>query len=148
MRELEEALAATGTWGERSFNGAGQEPAVDLAPNPRASHVAFEESTPDRQSSVELRLASGETSMPSALLALLRITDRLLMALVLEFANLFALDSSELGCTSTVTHKIETGEHPPVKPAPCQVPFALRGKVCQLVQEMLEQGMIKPSSSL
>ena len=70
MRELEEALAATGTWGERSFNGAGQEPAVDLAPNPRASHVAFEESTPDRRSSVELRLASGETSMPSALLAL------------------------------------------------------------------------------
>ena len=72
---------------------------------------------------------------------------QLLMALVLEFANLFALDSSELSCTSTVTHKVDTGEHPPVKQVPRQVPFALRGKVCQLVQEMLEQGVIKPSSS-
>ena len=35
---------------------------------------------------------------------------QLLTALVLEFVNLFALDSSELGCTSTVTHKIDS--HP------------------------------------
>ena len=72
---------------------------------------------------------------------------QLLTASVLDFANLFALDSSELGCTSTVTHKIDTGEHPFVKQAPRRVPFALRGKVCQLVQEMLEQGVIKPSPS-
>ena len=72
---------------------------------------------------------------------------QLLMELVFEFANLFALDSSELGHTSTVTHRIDTGEHPPVKQAPRRVPFALREKVCQLVREMLEQGVIKPSSS-
>ena len=63
---------------------------------------------------------------------------QLLTELVFEFANLFALDSSELGRTSTVTHKIDTGAHPPVKQAPRRVPFALREKVCQLVQEMLE----------
>ena len=68
-RELEEALARAGTWGERSLSGVGQEPAVDLRPSPHTPLVAFEDqSAQDRGSRVELGLASGETSIPSALL--------------------------------------------------------------------------------
>ena len=32
-----------------------------------------------------------------------------------EYADIFALDSSELGSTSLVTHKIDTGESHPIK---------------------------------
>lgn len=68
-----------------------------------------------------------------------------LRALVVEFADLFALDSSELGRTSFVTHSIDTGDSSPVRQSPRRVPFALRGKVCQLIDEMLEQGIVVPS---
>ena len=37
-----------------------------------------------------------------------------LRSLVEEFAELFVLDSSELGRTSVVTHEINTGEHGPI----------------------------------
>lgn len=70
-----------------------------------------------------------------------------LVALVLDFANTFALDHRELGCTSVVTHKIDTGEQLPIRQAPQRVPFSLRNKVRELMGEMLEQGVIRPSSS-
>ena len=71
----------------------------------------------------------------------------LLQGLVVEFAHLFALDSSELGRISNVTHTIDTGDNKPVCQLPRRVPFSLRGKVCQLIDEMLKQGIIVPSSS-
>ena len=63
-----------------------------------------------------------------------------------EFSGLFALDSSELGRTSIVAHSINTGDHQPVKQQPRRVPNSMRGRVCQLVQDMLKQGVIVPSS--
>lgn len=72
---------------------------------------------------------------------------KLPMELVLTVVHLFALNLLKLGCTSVLSHQKNTGDHPPVKLAPCHVPFALRGKVCQLVKEMLEQSVIKPSAS-
>ena len=70
-----------------------------------------------------------------------------LCSLVLEFADLFALDSSELGRTSVVTHRINTGDHSPMKQPPRRIPFSLREKVCELTQEILDHGVIQPSSS-
>lgn len=70
-----------------------------------------------------------------------------LQGLVVEFASLFALDATELGRTSIVTHTINTGDCPPVRQPPRRVPFSLRGKVCQLIDNMLKQGVIVPSSS-
>lgn len=70
-----------------------------------------------------------------------------LSALVLEFSDCFALNSSELGRTSVVTHKVNTGDHAPIKQPPRRVPFSLRSKVRELTGEMLEQGVIQPSSS-
>ena len=75
------------------------------------------------------------------------LPQRQLHSLVEEFADLFALNSSELGCTSVVTHEINTGEHCPVRQHPCRVPFSLRGKVCELIKEMLDQGVVVPSAS-
>ena len=84
--------------------------------------------------------------------------------LVSEFMDIFALCSSELGRTtvvkhhidtgdhrpvrhSVVKHHIDTGDHRPVRQPPRRVPFALRDTVTKLVEEMLEQGVIVPSSS-
>ena len=63
-------------------------------------------------------------------------------ALILEFVDVFALDSSELGLTNLVTHKIDTGDNHLIKqPARC-TPFALWQTVDNMVEKMLEQGVV------
>ena len=72
---------------------------------------------------------------------------RLLESLVLEYSDVFALTSSELGSTDLVTHSIATGSHSPIRQPVRRTPFALRDTVDKLVQEMLEQDVIRPSQS-
>ena len=75
----------------------------------------------------------------------LRVTEcEQLRSLVMEFSDVFVLNGSELGRTTITAHKIDTGDSPPLRH---RVPFALRGKVDSLVDDMLEQGVITPSSS-
>ena len=70
-----------------------------------------------------------------------------LRTLLTSYADVFALDSSELGTTQLVTHSIDAGQHRPIKQPVRRTPFALRKKVDELVEEMLRQGVIEPSSS-
>ena len=70
-----------------------------------------------------------------------------LRSLLGAYSDVFALDSSELGSTELVTHTIDTGNHHPVRQSARRTPFALRTKVDQLVQEMLDQKVVEPSSS-
>ncbi len=65
--------------------------------------------------------------------------------LVHKYCDVFALDPSELGTTSLVTHVIDTGDHAPVRQRVRRTPFALRDKVDQMVQDMLQDGIIQPS---
>ena len=67
--------------------------------------------------------------------------------LVLDHADLFALDHTELGSTDLVQHVINTGDSQPVRQPAQHIPFALREKVDEMVDEMLEQGIIHPSKS-
>jgi len=67
-----------------------------------------------------------------------------LQALVREYADVFALDSSELGATDLVQHVINTGDHPPVHQPALRILF---DKVERLVNYMLEQGVVVPSKS-
>ena len=53
----------------------------------------------------------------------------------------------ELGTTQLVTHSIDTGQHKPIKQQVRRMPFALRKKVEELVEEMLSQEVIEPSGS-
>jgi len=46
--------------------------------------------------------------------------------LVEEFADVFALDDSELGCTSLVQHRVDTGDYPAIKQLPRRMPFSQR----------------------
>ena len=70
-----------------------------------------------------------------------------LTKLITRYANVFALNSQELGTTSLVKHVIDTGGHPPVRQPVRRTPFALRNKVDEMVQEMLAQDVIQPSQS-
>ena len=67
--------------------------------------------------------------------------------LLTSYADVFALDSKELGTTQLVTHLIDTGQHKPIKQQVRRIPFALRKKVEELMEEMLSQEVIEPSGS-
>ena len=67
-----------------------------------------------------------------------------LVTLIKKYADVFALDESELGTTNMVTHVIDTGYHPSIRQPLRRVPFALRSKVDD---GMLPQGVLKPSKS-
>ena len=56
---------------------------------------------------------------------LTEVERRQVTGLVNEHLDLFALSSTELGRTTVVEHNIDTTDHPPVKQAPRQIPFAL-----------------------
>ena len=71
----------------------------------------------------------------------------LLMNLVEEYSDIFALDATELGSTNLVTHSIDTGDSPPICQPVRRVPFALHMKMEQSVQEMMDNGVIQYSSS-
>ena len=60
---------------------------------------------------------------------------------------MFALDDSELGCTSLVQHSIDTGDQLPVKQQPYRTPVVYREKIEKMVNDMQEQGVVKPSNS-
>ena len=45
--------------------------------------------------------------------------------LITSYADIFALDSSELGTTEAVYHSINTGDHPPIRQPLWRTPFAL-----------------------
>ena len=66
---------------------------------------------------------------------------------LVSYSDVFALNPNELGTTQLVTHSIDTGSHPPIKQPIRQTPFALRKKVDQLVQDMLDQGVVEASQS-
>ena len=70
-----------------------------------------------------------------------------LCAFLADHHEQFMLDPMELGCTDQVTHSIDTANHQPIRQHPRRLPFALQHKVEEMVQKMLEQGVIAPSHS-
>jgi len=70
-----------------------------------------------------------------------------LLELVDDYSDIFALDQSELGHTEIVTHTIDTGDHPPVHQPARRIPLALRAKVEEMVEDMMDLGVVQPSNS-
>ena len=65
----------------------------------------------------------------------------------LDYNDVFALGDDDRGEVIDVEHRIETADHPPIHQAPYRVPFALRDKITELVQQMLDTSVIQESSS-
>ena len=52
-----------------------------------------------------------------------------------------------MGKTDIVHHKIDVGDHPPIKSTPYRVPYSQGCIISQQVKPMLENNIIKPSNS-
>ena len=64
-----------------------------------------------------------------------------------QVEHLFSKGKTDIGKTDLVTHKIETGDSQPIKQAPRRLPFSKRHESEQEIQNMLNTGIIEPSSS-
>lgn len=69
------------------------------------------------------------------------------VSLLRKYRKVFALHDNELGRTNLVQHRINTGNHQPIKQAPRRVPLAKQQEVCQMLREMEDQKFIEPSNS-
>ena len=67
--------------------------------------------------------------------------------LIKRSTDVFALNDDELGCTNMVSHRIDTGEHPPVNRPPYRSPMVYRDQIAQMVTNMQERGIVQPSTS-
>ena len=68
-------------------------------------------------------------------------------ALLVEFQDVFTAPDGQLGQTKLVQHKINTGDHAPIKIPPRRAPMAMRVIYDEEVKKMLDQGVIEPSTS-
>ena len=67
--------------------------------------------------------------------------------LLLSYHDTFALESDELGCTSTIEHEICLNDDEPFKEHFRCIPPPLLEEVCASLRDMLEAGAIWPSQS-
>lgn len=66
---------------------------------------------------------------------------------LLDNADVFALDSSELGRTQVLQHSIDIGDHSPIYQPARRIPFALRNVVDDMVKDMMDEEIIQYSHS-
>ena len=72
---------------------------------------------------------------------------RELEKLLIEFEDVFVGLDGKLGRTNLVTHSIDTGDAPPVRQRPRRVPYSQVEALDTEIENMLEQGIIRPSCS-
>ena len=70
-----------------------------------------------------------------------------LKALVSEYEDVFVLSGEDLDCTTLAEHRIDTGDHAPIKQYPRRTPFVQRAKIASLISDMEKKGVISPSVS-
>ena len=71
-----------------------------------------------------------------------------LSVLLENYADVFVNGPNDpLGCTRDTEHVIDTGDSRPIKQRPYRIPVHLQAVVNQQVDDMLERGLIRPSTS-
>ena len=70
-----------------------------------------------------------------------------LKALLSQHTDIFEMDSSELGHSNVVQHMIDTGDNASIKQHPYRTPIVQRDRIAQLIKQMEEQGIVRPSCS-
>ncbi|GBM35397.1 Retrovirus-related Pol polyprotein from transposon 297 [Araneus ventricosus] len=66
--------------------------------------------------------------------------------LLKEFQNLFSTCDADVGHCNMTQHRINTGDHPPIKQYPRRLPLARKEEADHLVKDMLDNGIIEESS--
>jgi len=70
-----------------------------------------------------------------------------LKSLLYDHRDTFASSSSDLGYYPLVEHDIDTGDSRPIKQSPRRPPISAREAEDEILDEMLETGVIEPSNS-
>ena len=70
-----------------------------------------------------------------------------LYEVLMEFADVFAENSDDMGRTGAVKHSIDTGTSPPVRQQCRRVPPFRREQAKKMIDDMLQKDIIQPSSS-
>ena len=70
-----------------------------------------------------------------------------LLPLLQEFADIFSISKSDIGLTGMVAHAIDTGNEKPICAPYRRIPLALEEKVDNMIKELEEKGIIRPSVS-
>lgn len=68
-------------------------------------------------------------------------------ALLTEYDDIFAYTPEQLGRSSIVQHRIDTGDHPPIRLRSYRTSPTNREEIDKQINEMLENGVISPSVS-
>ncbi|GBM44268.1 Retrovirus-related Pol polyprotein from transposon 297, partial [Araneus ventricosus] len=92
---------------------------------------------------------SGEQHLPSSLdnLEILDEGQRTAVRKLLkEFQNLFSTCDADVGRCNMIQHRINTGDHPPIKQYPRRLPLERKEKADNLVKEMVDNRIIEESS--
>ncbi|GBM10181.1 Retrovirus-related Pol polyprotein from transposon 412 [Araneus ventricosus] len=63
-----------------------------------------------------------------------------------EFQHLFSTSDSDVGRCNMTQHRINIGNHPPIKQYPRRLPLVKKEEAERLVKEMLDNGIIEESS--
>ena len=66
---------------------------------------------------------------------------------LIDSNDVFSLHEDDLGYTSLVQHRMDTGDHTPIKQSPRRLPFSQRETVSSLIDDMMKKGIIQPSAS-
>ncbi len=70
-----------------------------------------------------------------------------LARLLEKYTDCFSKSPTDLGRTSVIQHEIDTGDALPVKTAPRRPPMAFEGEEEKVIQQQLDAGVLKPSTS-
>ena len=71
-----------------------------------------------------------------------------LQKLINEFGDIFTVDKTDFGFTDLFQHRIDVGDHSPIKSKPYRVPFSQRPFTEEQIKTMLEKNIIRPSMSI
>ncbi|GBN14381.1 Transposon Ty3-I Gag-Pol polyprotein [Araneus ventricosus] len=66
--------------------------------------------------------------------------------LLKEFQNLFSTCDADVGHCNMTQHRINTGDHPPIKQYPRRLPLSRKEEADHLVKDMVDNGIIEESS--
>ena len=72
---------------------------------------------------------------------------RQVQEMLLQYRDCFAMEGDVLGLCNRITHRIDTVTEEPVVSAPYRIPKSQEAAVKEIVQKMLDQGLIQKSNS-
>ena len=99
------------------------------------------------ESDLRMKAARLQSMFVDQMKHLLPVEKRHFKEILSDFVDVFSYSKFDLGLAKDVVHQIDTGEARPVCSNPRRVPLGVEEKVDELVEQMLQNNIIRPSQS-